>query len=57
MKNGGAYLAKEEMIKTMGSGHRPSMLCIEDPNLPGMEDLDISIDGAFLYYTYIKKNI
>uniref|UniRef100_A0A8C6UQL9 polynucleotide adenylyltransferase n=1 Tax=Neogobius melanostomus TaxID=47308 RepID=A0A8C6UQL9_9GOBI len=33
--NGGAYLCKEEMLKTMGSGNRPSMLCIEDPVQPG----------------------
>uniref|UniRef100_A0A3B3ZZG8 Terminal nucleotidyltransferase 4A n=1 Tax=Periophthalmus magnuspinnatus TaxID=409849 RepID=A0A3B3ZZG8_9GOBI len=35
VKNGGAYLCKEEMLKTMGSGSRPSMLCIEDPVQPG----------------------
>ncbi|XP_072316857.1 terminal nucleotidyltransferase 4A-like [Eucyclogobius newberryi] len=35
VKNGGAYLCKEEMLKTMGSGNRPSMLCIEDPVQPG----------------------
>ncbi|KAF7652196.1 hypothetical protein LDENG_00100040 [Lucifuga dentata] len=31
VKNGGTYLSKEEMAKTMGCGNRPSMLCIEDP--------------------------
>ncbi|XP_024123909.1 terminal nucleotidyltransferase 4A [Oryzias melastigma] len=35
VKNGGAYLSKEEMLKTMGNGNRPSMLCIEDPVQPG----------------------
>uniref|UniRef100_A0AAV2MBS9 Terminal nucleotidyltransferase 4A n=1 Tax=Knipowitschia caucasica TaxID=637954 RepID=A0AAV2MBS9_KNICA len=35
VKNGGAYLSKEEMLQTMGSGNRPSMLCIEDPVQPG----------------------
>lgn len=35
VKNGGAYLAKEEMVKAMGNGNRPSMLCIEDPLQPG----------------------
>ncbi|KAM4632667.1 terminal nucleotidyltransferase 4A-like [Polymixia lowei] len=35
VKNGGAYLSKEEMIKAMGNGNRPSMLCIEDPLQPG----------------------
>ncbi|XP_077431337.1 terminal nucleotidyltransferase 4A-like [Vanacampus margaritifer] len=33
--NGGAYLSKEEMLKAMGNGNRPSMLCIEDPIQPG----------------------
>ncbi|KAM9489066.1 terminal nucleotidyltransferase 4A-like isoform 2-T2 [Clarias gariepinus] len=45
VKNGGAYLSKEEMIKAMSSGHRPSMLCIEDPNLPG-NDVGRSSYGA-----------
>ncbi|XP_029360167.1 terminal nucleotidyltransferase 4A-like isoform X1 [Echeneis naucrates] len=35
VKNGGAYLSKEEMLKDMGNGNRPSMLCIEDPIQPG----------------------
>ncbi|XP_071771845.2 terminal nucleotidyltransferase 4A-like [Centroberyx gerrardi] len=35
VKNGGQYLAKEEMIEAMGNGNRPSMLCIEDPLQPG----------------------
>uniref|UniRef100_A0A673CNB1 Terminal nucleotidyltransferase 4A n=1 Tax=Sphaeramia orbicularis TaxID=375764 RepID=A0A673CNB1_9TELE len=35
VKNGGAYLSKEEMLKSLGSGNRPSMLCIEDPIQPG----------------------
>ncbi|XP_076008841.1 terminal nucleotidyltransferase 4A-like isoform X1 [Genypterus blacodes] len=35
VKNGGAYLSKEEVLKTMGHGNRPSMLCIEDPVQPG----------------------
>lgn len=38
VKNGGAYLSKEEMLKAMGSGNRPSMLCIEDPIQPGQTD-------------------
>jgi len=36
VKDGGAYLAKEEIMKVMENTYRPSMLCIEDPNLPGM---------------------
>lgn len=35
VKNGGAYMSKEEMLKAMGSGNRTSMLCIEDPIQPG----------------------
>ncbi|KAM3596383.1 uncharacterized protein V6R79_013630 [Siganus canaliculatus] len=35
IKNGGAYIAKEEIMKAMNNGYRPSMLCIEDPLLPG----------------------
>ncbi|XP_060948819.1 terminal nucleotidyltransferase 4A [Limanda limanda] len=35
IKNGGAYVLKEEIMKSMTNGYRPSMLCIEDPLLPG----------------------
>ncbi|KAM6903313.1 terminal nucleotidyltransferase 4A isoform 2-T2 [Lycodopsis pacificus] len=35
IKSGGAYLAKEEIMKAMTNGYRPSTLCIEDPLLPG----------------------
>ncbi|XP_074469311.1 terminal nucleotidyltransferase 4A isoform X1 [Sebastes fasciatus] len=35
IKNGGAYIAKEEIMKAMTNGYRPSTLCIEDPLLPG----------------------
>ncbi|CAH2283627.1 terminal nucleotidyltransferase 4A isoform X1 [Pelobates cultripes] len=34
VRNGGAYVAKEEIMKAMANGYRPSMLCIEDPLLP-----------------------
>ncbi|KAG1947299.1 terminal nucleotidyltransferase 4A [Pimephales promelas] len=34
IKNGGAYMAKEDIMKAMSNGYRPSMLCIEDPLLP-----------------------
>ncbi|XP_061597037.1 terminal nucleotidyltransferase 4A [Cololabis saira] len=33
--NRGAYVAKEEIMKAMPNGYRPSMLCIEDPLLQG----------------------
>ncbi|KPP67634.1 hypothetical protein Z043_113752 [Scleropages formosus] len=45
IKNGGAYIAKEEIMKAMTSGYRPSMLCIEDPLLPG-NDVGRSSYGA-----------
>uniref|UniRef100_A0A672FMU5 Terminal nucleotidyltransferase 4A n=1 Tax=Salarias fasciatus TaxID=181472 RepID=A0A672FMU5_SALFA len=35
VKNGGAYLSKQDMMKAMMNGNRPSMLCIEDPIQPG----------------------
>ncbi|KAM4706126.1 terminal nucleotidyltransferase 4A [Rhinophrynus dorsalis] len=34
IRNGGGYIAKEEIMKAMANGYRPSMLCIEDPLLP-----------------------
>ncbi|XP_042319853.1 terminal nucleotidyltransferase 4A isoform X1 [Sceloporus undulatus] len=45
IKNGGAYIAKEEIMKVMTNGYRPSMLCIEDPLLPG-NDVGRSCYGA-----------
>nr|XP_006127359.1 non-canonical poly(A) RNA polymerase PAPD7 isoform X2 [Pelodiscus sinensis] len=45
IKNGGAYIAKEEIMKAMTHGYRPSMLCIEDPLLPG-NDVGRSSYGA-----------
>ncbi|XP_051520433.1 terminal nucleotidyltransferase 4A-like isoform X1 [Myxocyprinus asiaticus] len=45
IKNGGAYMAKEDIIKAMSNGYRPSMLCIEDPLLPG-NDVGRSSYGA-----------
>uniref|UniRef100_A0A8C5M8N6 Terminal nucleotidyltransferase 4A n=1 Tax=Leptobrachium leishanense TaxID=445787 RepID=A0A8C5M8N6_9ANUR len=34
VRNGGAYIAKDEIMKVTANGYRPSMLCIEDPLLP-----------------------
>ncbi|XP_038827603.1 terminal nucleotidyltransferase 4A isoform X1 [Salvelinus namaycush] len=45
VKNGGAYMAKEDMMKVMNNGYRPSMLCIEDPLMPG-NDVGRSSYGA-----------
>ncbi|XP_014260196.1 non-canonical poly(A) RNA polymerase PAPD5-like isoform X1 [Cimex lectularius] len=35
IKNGGTYVSKEEIQKDLKGGHRPSILCIEDPLTPG----------------------
>ncbi|XP_056267844.1 terminal nucleotidyltransferase 4A isoform X2 [Pseudoliparis swirei] len=35
IRSGGAYIAKEDMMRAMTTGYRPSTLCIEDPLLPG----------------------
>lgn len=35
IKDGGTYISKEEIQKDMIDGHRPSILCIEDPLTPG----------------------
>ncbi|KAM9738212.1 terminal nucleotidyltransferase 4A [Menidia menidia] len=35
IRDGGSYVSKDEIMKTMTNGYRPSMLCIEDPLLPG----------------------
>uniref|UniRef100_A0A1A8FTQ2 Terminal nucleotidyltransferase 4A n=1 Tax=Nothobranchius korthausae TaxID=1143690 RepID=A0A1A8FTQ2_9TELE len=35
IRNGGSYVSKEEMMKALTNGNRPSMLCIEDPLDPG----------------------
>ncbi|XP_041759342.1 terminal nucleotidyltransferase 4A isoform X2 [Coregonus clupeaformis] len=45
VKNGGAYMVKEDMTKVMTNGYRPSMLCIEDPLMPG-NDVGRSSYGA-----------
>ncbi|XP_028173180.1 terminal nucleotidyltransferase 4A-like [Ostrinia furnacalis] len=45
VKNGGCYVSKDEMQKEMNDGHRPSLLCIEDPLTPG-NDIGRSSYGA-----------
>ncbi|XP_055515160.1 terminal nucleotidyltransferase 4A isoform X2 [Leucoraja erinacea] len=37
IRSGGAYVAKDEIMKNMTNGYRPSMLCIEDPLVPGYD--------------------
>ncbi|KAL4706160.1 hypothetical protein ACJJTC_013625, partial [Scirpophaga incertulas] len=44
VKNGGAYVSKDE-IQQLNDGHRPSLLCIEDPLTPG-NDIGRSSYGA-----------
>ena len=31
VRDGGSYITKEEVQESMPPGHRPSLLCIEDP--------------------------
>ncbi|XP_037733540.1 terminal nucleotidyltransferase 4B isoform X2 [Chelonia mydas] len=45
IKNGGSYVAKDEVQKSMLDGYRPSMLYIEDPLQPG-NDVGRSSYGA-----------
>ncbi|XP_054709824.1 terminal nucleotidyltransferase 4B-like isoform X2 [Uloborus diversus] len=45
VKNGGAYFIKEDFLSSMSDGNRPSILCIEDPLLPG-NDIGRSSYGA-----------
>ncbi|CAK1543697.1 unnamed protein product [Leptosia nina] len=45
VKNGGSYVSKDDMQKEMNDGHRPSLLCIEDPLTPG-NDIGRSSYGA-----------
>ncbi|XP_049327355.1 terminal nucleotidyltransferase 4B isoform X1 [Astyanax mexicanus] len=45
IKDGGSYVAKEEVLKGMLDGYRPSMLYIEDPLQPG-NDVGRSSYGA-----------
>ncbi|KAI8128202.1 hypothetical protein FF38_03866 [Lucilia cuprina] len=45
IKNGGRYIPKEDLQRDMIDGHRPSLLCIEDPLTPG-NDIGRSSYGA-----------
>lgn len=49
VKDGGTYISKEEVQRDMIDGHRPSLLCIEDPLTPG-NDIGRSSYGAL----YVK---
>ncbi|XP_071558592.1 terminal nucleotidyltransferase 4A [Temnothorax nylanderi] len=50
VKDGGIYISKEEIQRDMIDGHRPSLLCIEDPLTPG-NDIGRSSYGAL----YVKS--
>ncbi|XP_022341415.2 terminal nucleotidyltransferase 4B-like isoform X2 [Crassostrea virginica] len=45
IKDGGSYVAKDDIQKSMDNGYRPSMLCIEDPLTKG-NDIGRSSYGA-----------
>lgn len=45
IRDGGRYINKEEMQKDMVDGHRPSLLCIEDP-LQASNDIGRSSYGV-----------
>lgn len=45
VKGGGSYVSKDDIQKEMNDGHRPSLLCIEDPLTPG-NDIGRSSYGA-----------
>lgn len=46
IKNGGRYMPKDDLQRDMVDGHRPSLLCIEDPLTPG-NDIGRSSYGVF----------
>ncbi|CAG9860616.1 unnamed protein product [Phyllotreta striolata] len=62
IRDGGNYLDKDEMQKEMTDGHRPSMLCIEDPLQPS-NDIGRSSYGvlqvkrAFEYAYIVLTNV
>lgn len=45
--NGGCYVAKDEVQKSMMDGYRPSMLYIEDPLQPGRNRICSIMDFFF----------
>ncbi|XP_076449394.1 uncharacterized protein LOC143285846 [Babylonia areolata] len=50
IKNGGAYIPKDDIVKEMENGHRPALMCIEDPLNAG-NDIGRSSYGAI----YVKQ--
>lgn len=54
IKNGGRYIPKEELQRDMVDGHRPSLLCIEDPLTPG-NDIGRSSYGLFQSFKVCRR--
>ena len=60
IKNGGAYITKDEMCKEMEHGYRPSLLCIEDPLKAGKQvqpyssNADLSIEN--FHFVILQQN-
>lgn len=52
IRNGGRFINKEEMQKDMTDGHRPSLLCIEDPLCPS-NDIGRSSYGVLQVEIYL----
>ncbi|XP_070187139.1 terminal nucleotidyltransferase 4B-like isoform X2 [Littorina saxatilis] len=50
IKNGGGYIPKDDIVKEMDNGHRPALMCIEDPLNAG-NDIGRSSYGAI----YVKQ--
>lgn len=51
IKDGGCYVAKDEVQKNLMDGYRPSMLYIEDPLQPGKRKNGLA--GVFLFLVQI----
>lgn len=52
IKDGGCYVAKDEVQKNLMDGYRPSMLYIEDPLQPGKRKKN-GLMGVFLFLVQI----
>lgn len=64
IRDGGRYINKEEMQKDMIDGHRPSLLCIEDPLLPsndigrssyGVLQVSVTYYMSYLFFATIPR--
>ena len=43
IKNGGAYIPKDDIVKELDNGHRPALMCIEDPLNAGKKCLRLAM--------------